>query len=86
MVVSHDRYFLEKIVGGRLVISNKQIQKQWNEELHKRDDREEQLMKLEAARQEVLGKLSFMNRNDKSYAELDNKFIELTRKINDLTQ
>jgi macrolide transport system ATP-binding/permease protein len=68
------------------VISNKQIQKQWNEELHKRDDREEQLMKLEAARQEVLGKLSFMNRNDKSYAELDNKFIELTRKINDLTQ
>ncbi|MDF2608167.1 MAG: abc-f, partial [Bacillales bacterium] len=60
LVVSHDRYFLEKIVESRLVISNKQIQKQWNEESQKRDDREELLMKLEADRQEVLGKLSFM--------------------------
>ncbi|MDF2536016.1 MAG: abc-f [Bacillales bacterium] len=86
LVVSHDRYFLEKITESRLVISNKKIQKQWNEAPQKRDDKEELRMKLEADRQEVLGKLSFITRNDDSYAELDKRFLELTRQINSLSQ
>lgn len=84
IVVSHDRYFLEKTTSSKLVISDNLIQKQLFESSSKRDDLEELRLTLETERQEVLGKLSFMTSKDKAYTELDKKFNELTKKINEL--
>ncbi|MFD2681768.1 ribosomal protection-like ABC-F family protein [Bacillus seohaeanensis] len=85
IVVSHDRYFLEKTTDSKLVISNNRIQKQWKEATPKRDDQDELRLKLETERQEILGKLSFMTPNDEAYKELDKKFIELTKRIKELS-
>ena len=84
IVVSHDRYFLEKTTSSKLVISNNSIQKQLNKVVQKRDNLEELRLKLETERQEVLGKLSYMTPNDEAYKELDKKFIELTKQLNEL--
>jgi macrolide transport system ATP-binding/permease protein len=85
LVVSHDRYFLEKITTSKIAIAEGTIQRQWTEtgEL-KRDNKEELRLKLETERQEVLGKLSFMTPKDKEYAELDRKFLELTKQMKEL--
>lgn len=84
IVVSHDRYFLKKTTESKWMISNKQIQKQWNETPPKKEDNDELRLKLESERQEVLGKLSFMSQHDDSYVELDKKFKELTTQIKEL--
>lgn len=84
LVVSHDRYFLEKIVTSTLIISNNRIHKQWKEVPQKRDNQEELRLTLDNERQEVLGKLSFLTPKDQAYTELDLKFKELTKQINEL--
>lgn len=85
LVVSHDRYFLEKMTSSRLVFLNGSVQKQVKEKLQKRDNLAELRLKLETERQEVLGKLSFLTSNDVAYAEFDQKFKELTKQINELS-
>ncbi|MGM0865940.1 MAG: ribosomal protection-like ABC-F family protein [Bacillota bacterium] len=82
IVVSHDRYFLEKTTSTKLVIADGRIQKKLNEPASERDDQEELRLKLETERQEVLGRLSFRMPGDKEYEELDLKFKELTEQIN----
>lgn len=85
IIVSHDRYFLEKTTTTKLVIAEGTIQRQWTESpKQERDNKEELRLKLETERQEVLGKLSFMTPKDKDYAELDRKFLELTRQLKEL--
>ncbi|WP_201715718.1 ribosomal protection-like ABC-F family protein [Rossellomorea arthrocnemi] len=84
IIVSHDRYFLEKTTEIKLVIANGTIEKQLDDPAAERDENEERRLKLETERQEVLGKLSFMMPGDKGYSELDKKFIELTKQINEL--
>lgn len=84
IVVSHDQYFLKKITSSKFIISNHSIERQWNESPQKREPVEELRLKLETERQEVLGKLSFMTPQDKTYAELDLKFKELTKQIKEL--
>jgi macrolide transport system ATP-binding/permease protein len=84
IVVSHDRYFLEKTTTVKLVIGDGVIRKQLNEPAPERDDAEELRLKLETERQEVLGRLSFLTPGDEAYAELDKRFLELTREINEL--
>jgi macrolide transport system ATP-binding/permease protein len=81
IVVSHDRYFLEKTTNTKLVITNHSLQKQLNEPVATRDNLEELRLKLETERQEVLGKLSFLTPKDPAYAELDQKFKDLTKQI-----
>ncbi len=84
IVVSHDRYFLEKTTSTKLVIENGGIHKRLNEPALERDEQEELKLKLETERQDVLGRLSFMMPGDKEYAELDKRFNELTKGINEL--
>lgn len=84
LIVSHDRYFIEKTTDYKLTIVNGTIQKQLKEMSAKRNNTDELLLKLETERQEVLGKLSFMTVKDKAYAALDEKFKELTKRINQL--
>lgn len=59
IIVSHDRYFLEKTTNIKLVFLNNTIQKQLEEPTKTRDNIEELRLTLETERQEVLGKLSF---------------------------
>ncbi|MDL4842329.1 ribosomal protection-like ABC-F family protein [Aquibacillus rhizosphaerae] len=85
LVVSHDRYFLDKTTSSKLVISNEGIQKHLQEVSPTRNNNQDELrLRLETERQEVLGKLSFLTPNDKGYAALDKKFKELTNQINEL--
>lgn len=84
LIVSHDRYFLEKTTNSRLVFSNNRIQKQLKETSQKRDNLAELRLKLETERQEVLGKLSFLTLKDEAYMELDKRFKELTKQIKEL--
>jgi macrolide transport system ATP-binding/permease protein len=84
VVVSHDKYFLTKTTSVRLVFENQRIQKRLLQSNHKIDSIEEQRLKLETERQEVLGKLSFLSSKSPDYPELDQRFNELTKLIKEL--
>ncbi|TQR21611.1 ribosomal protection-like ABC-F family protein [Psychrobacillus vulpis] len=89
LLVTHDRYFLEKLTNKLLVFENKTIRKlemSYNEWMHKNDESllEKDLLKLETERQAVLGELSYLQKNHPKYGELDQQFIMLTKQINEL--
>ncbi|MFJ5792225.1 ribosomal protection-like ABC-F family protein [Lysinibacillus sp. NPDC093197] len=85
LVVSHDRYFLEKTTNIVWELKNNGIEKKWRESAPPQvNDTSALRLKLENERQEILGKLSFLTAKDKEYAVLDRKFNELTKQINDL--
>lgn len=85
LVVSHDRYFLEKVTNSVWEIDNQHIKKKWRKDAPKQvDDTVAFRLKLETERQEILGKLSFLTAKDKDYPMLDQKFNELTKQINEL--
>ncbi|GLC89528.1 ribosomal protection-like ABC-F family protein [Lysinibacillus piscis] len=85
LVVSHDRYFLEKVTNSVWEVHSGRVEKKWrtNEASQQADDTALRL-KLENERQDILGKLSFMTAKDKDYAMLDQQFNELTKQINTL--
>jgi len=89
LLVTHDRYFFEKLTNKLLIFENKSIRKlemNYTEWMHKNNESllEKQLLTLETERQAVLGELSFLKINDPKYGQLDAKFNELTKKINKL--
>ncbi|MGE7674597.1 ribosomal protection-like ABC-F family protein [Lysinibacillus sp. NPDC094403] len=85
LVVSHDKYFLEKVTDSVWELRNQRIEKKWrNNSPAQVDDKATLRLKLENERQEILGKLSFLTVKDKDYAMLDQKFNELTKRINEL--
>lgn len=85
LVVSHDRYFLEKVTNSVWELHGQHIKKKWTEVTpNKVDDTAALRLKLETERQEILGKLSFLTVKDKDYTMLDQKFNELTKRINEL--
>lgn len=86
LIVSHDRYFLERTTSGRLIFSDGSILKRWNNASQTTDEFAELRLKLETERQEVLGRLSFLSPNDESYAELDHQFHQLTKRIKGLSE
>ena len=91
ILVTHDRYFLEKIANKLLVIEDGVMKKidmtfrEWQNHEHETDQKQ-QLLKLEVERQAVLGELSFMQRTDRKYGELDRRFNELTKQIKALKE
>ncbi|ANU15881.1 elongation factor 3 [Planococcus maritimus] len=86
LVVSHDRYLLDKATDGQLVFADGTIRKQLGKAAPQASlgSSGELRLKLETERQAVLGKLSFMQPKDKGYSELDRRFVELTRQIKEL--
>ncbi|MGE7751394.1 ribosomal protection-like ABC-F family protein [Lysinibacillus fusiformis] len=84
LVVSHDRYFLDKVTNSVWEVHGQQIEKKWRKEVKQDEDVMTLRLKLETERQEILGKLSFLTAKDKDYAKLDEKFNELTKRINEL--
>ncbi|WP_026673438.1 ribosomal protection-like ABC-F family protein [Alkalihalobacterium bogoriense] len=84
LVVSHDRYFIEKTTTTNLVIANESIQKKLQESSPQQDETEQLRLQLETERQEVLGRLSFLTPDHKDYSQLDLRFNELTKQIKQL--
>lgn len=94
LVVSHDVYFQEKISDRILVIDNGKISrkefgmKELNSKssLPKQDgkDKAEQLMLLQNEINAIIGRLSFMTRDEPGYEQLDKDLSELLKKKKEL--
>lgn len=86
LVVSHDRYLLDKVTDGQLVFADGTIRKQLGKVAPQASlgSNGELRLKLETERQAVLGKISFLQPKDKGYSELDQRFEELTRQLKEL--
>lgn len=88
LIATHDRYFMEKLSTKLLVFKNQGISKyegnymEWLE--RGTVDEQVELLQLETERQEVLGKLSFINPESLDYKLLDKRFKELTAVIQSL--
>lgn len=82
LVVSHDKYFVEKITTQKLLFMDGTVKRECSSV--QVDDKEEQKLTLENERQEVLGKLSFAVMGSSEYMELDKRFNELSRLIKGL--
>ncbi len=93
LVVSHDIYFLEKISGKLLVIENGKIirkefgMRDYNEaNTRKNSDKEkaDQIMVLQNEINAIIGRLSYMTKDEPGYNDLDQKLAELFRKKREL--
>lgn len=66
-------------------LCHQRIEKKWSDNSPSAIDAKEALrLTLETERQEILGKLSFLTAKNTEYALLDQKFKELTQRINEL--
>ena len=84
LVVSHDRFFTEKLCTKVLHIENHRIRRIEGINVHDRpkqesQSNEEDWMVNELKLTEVLGKLSSLSRDDPSYQELEEEFQRLTQ-------
>ncbi|WP_204466786.1 ribosomal protection-like ABC-F family protein [Shouchella xiaoxiensis] len=86
LVVSHDRYFLEKTTNVTLQFDQNSLKKvvSRGEAISAPNKQAEQKLALETKRQEVLGKLSFLTPADPDYKSLDAAFTDLTKQIREL--
>lgn len=86
LIVSHDRYFMDKVTTEKWLLRDGGIVKQSTLEIASVDDVQERKMRLETERQEVLGKLSFAAPGSQEYQALDKRFLELTRELKGLNR
>lgn len=86
LIVSHDQYFMEKITDTNLYFDNRTLRKEVSKENMTVQKEDERLLALEAERQAVLGKLSFLSKKDAEYEELDRRFVALTKEIRELKE
>lgn len=94
LVVSHDVYFIEKISEKLLLIDNGKISrkefgmKEFNNQKSSPNlsskEKEEQLMVVQNEINAIVGRLSFMNKDESGYEELDNVLAELLKKKREL--
>ncbi|MEH7884836.1 ABC-F type ribosomal protection protein [Bacillus sp. JJ1609] len=95
LIVSHDVYFLNKISEKLLIIDGEKIirketgLKEYNQpapSFSSDIEREEQLMVLQNDITAIIGRLSFMSKDDPEYKELDQKLSLLMMKRKTYTQ
>ncbi|KPB04274.1 ribosomal protection-like ABC-F family protein [Bacillus sp. CHD6a] len=90
IVISHDRYFIEKLCDRLLVIENKRIKRvetglKEYEESKKKDasstvkETREKVAVLEARITELLGKISMVDRESEEYFTMDEELLKLMR-------
>ncbi len=89
LLVTHDRYFLERLTNKLLIFDKNRIQKlemNYTDWLSRSEENDSNklLLALETERQAVLGQLSYLPSKDSKYMELDEQFKMLTQKINQL--
>ncbi|QPC45562.1 ribosomal protection-like ABC-F family protein [Mangrovibacillus cuniculi] len=85
LIVSHDRYFMDKVTTEKWLLQDGRIVKQSTLEIASVDDVQERKMRLETERQEVLGKLSFAAPGSQEYQALDKRFSELMEELKGLS-
>lgn len=83
LVVSHDRYFLEKITDKKWIIENKLVRTPIIENAAA-DDAAIRRIQLENEQQEILGRLSLLTAKDETYAKLDQRFNEIIQELHEL--
>ncbi|MCG1020335.1 ribosomal protection-like ABC-F family protein [Sutcliffiella horikoshii] len=95
IVISHDRYFIEKLCDKLLVIENKRIKRVETGLLEYEDSKKKQVSPseketkekiavLEAKITELLGKISMVNRDSQEYFDMDDelhKLMQLKREL-----
>ncbi|MCU9615007.1 ABC-F type ribosomal protection protein [Caldibacillus lycopersici] len=79
IIVSHDRYFREKVVDDTLEIHAKVLKRK--QVMETMDGNNMERMRLETELQFVLGKLSLLIPNHVDYAVYDKKFNEITEQL-----
>ncbi|MFB1098754.1 ribosomal protection-like ABC-F family protein [Terribacillus sp. JSM ZJ617] len=85
LVISHDRYFREKVTDTQLIIQGGKISKNLGTTAAKSETEDDiLLMQLENEQQEVLGKLSLLAPGDTAYKDLDERFNQLIKRIRQL--
>ena len=93
LVVSHDVYFLEKISTKLLVIEDDKItrkefgMREFNSALPSNlsnKDKEEEMMVVQNKINAIIGRLSFMNKDEPEYEVLDKELAELLKKKREL--
>ncbi|WP_431027147.1 ribosomal protection-like ABC-F family protein [Lysinibacillus sp. LZ02] len=82
LVVSHDRYFVEKITNKTWEIKNGQIKAPIA--IQKADTNEARRLQLLNEQQEILGKLSFMTTSHPEYAQLNRRFNEIVAVLKEM--
>jgi macrolide transport system ATP-binding/permease protein len=89
LLVTHDRYFLEKLTDKLLVIENKTIKRieqsysDWVNRINE-TSKEQELLRLETERQAVLGELTYLDKKHPRYEVLNQQFTHLTKLINQI--
>ena len=89
LLVTQDRYFLEKLTDKLLVIENKtirRIEQSYRDWMNPTNEtsKEQELLRLETERQAVLGELSFLDKKHPRYEVLNQQFMHLTKLINQI--
>lgn len=82
IVVSHDRYFREKVTEKTLEINDGEITIPKN--VPEMEDTVLKRLQLENQKQEILGKLSYLTSKDREYEDLDKQFIEIIQQLKSL--
>lgn len=91
IVVSHDRYFIEKLCDKLLLIENQKIKrvemglKEYDEKLKQKvepdkKEKQEMLALLDTKITELLGKISMVVPGTEAYTEMDGKLLELMKR------
>ncbi|MGN7386184.1 ribosomal protection-like ABC-F family protein [Sporosarcina sp. SAFN-015] len=92
LFASHDRYFTERMADNLLVFEKGSIRKlpqslqEWEEQktAPRKETSIDERLRIETELQAVLGKLSMLKPGDGEYAELDRKFLELSKELREL--
>ncbi|WP_332646852.1 ribosomal protection-like ABC-F family protein [Lysinibacillus sp. 54212] len=82
LVVSHDRYFVEKITKSEWLIDNETVALPMTKTIA--NNSELQRLQLVNEQQEILGKLSFMTPKDPNYSALDQRFNKILKELREL--
>ncbi|MBD8069712.1 ribosomal protection-like ABC-F family protein [Bacillus sp. PS06] len=82
IIVSHDRYFREKVVDDSLEIKGKVLTR--TQVVETINNSQMERMRLETEVQFVLGKLSLLTPNHADYSKYDEQFKNLTKQLNSI--